>query len=163
VLEGWNQGRQERLEGGGLWRSSEALTLVPPSGHSDEGECFDARILGDGDFVEDILRQAEAEEQQNQTIQKMWSKEELLQRVASWKGVPAQALLSTDRNRRLVEARSMLVHAAIDWLALPGTMVGSWLKLSGAGVSKARVRGRLLAEKNRFLQWLKGEKVNSVP
>ncbi len=163
VLAGWNQGHQERLEGGGLLRSMGSLGDVLQARRSGEGETSDVRILGDGSFVEEILHQAEIEERQNQTIQQTWSKEDLQQLIASRAGVQADALLSTDRRRGLAEARAMLVHAAVDWLGLPGTVVGSWIKLSGAGVSKARARGRQLAEKKQLLQWLKSEKVNNVP
>src|SRR5258706_4161688 len=163
VLDGWNQGHQERLEGGGLIRSMGSLDKVLQARHSDEGEMSDVRILGEGHFVEEILRQAEVEDRQRQTIQQKWSKEDLQHSIASWAGFRADALLSTDRSRRLAEARAILVHAAIDWLGLPGTVVGAWVQLSGAGVSKARARGRQLAEKRQLLPWLKSKKVNSVP
>ena len=128
-----------------------------------ESEMSDVRILGEGSFVEDILRRAETEERETQTIQDMWSKEDLQRSIASWAGVPAEALLSTDRSRKLAGARSVLIHAAIDWLKMPGTVVGSWINLSSAGVTKARARGRIVAEKNHLLQWLKSKKVKSVP
>jgi len=163
VLDGWNQGHQERLEGGGLLRSMGNPDNVLQARRLGESETSDIRILGDGSFVEEILRQAEIEERQNQTIQQTWSKEDLQHLIASRTGIQADALLSTDRRRDLAEARAMLVHAAVDWLGLPGTIVGAWTKLSGAGVSKARARGRQLAEKTQLLQWLKSEKVNSVP
>jgi hypothetical protein len=163
VLDKWTQGHQDRLEGGGLIRSLGGLDAVLEAQRSGERQCGDVRILGEGTFVEEILGLAEKEERQNQDIRKNFSRDDLRQAVAAYAGVQADALLSTDRHRPIAEARAMVVYAAIDWLGLQGTAVAQWLNLSIAGVSKSRVRGRCLAQKNQLLEWLKSAKLNSVP
>ena len=163
VCDGRNLGHQDRLEGGGLVRSQGGWENILKSQRVSEREASDVRILGDGDFVEDILRQAEKDEQRNLAVRKAWSKETLQRILAARVGLDADALQSTDRCRPVSEARSMLVYSAVDWLGMTGSSVGQWLGLSDAGVSQARRRGRRLAQERKLLEWLESEKLNNVP
>jgi len=77
MVDGWNQGRRDDLEGGGLLRSVGGMENLLALRRSGEQQMADIRILGDGTFVETILRQAEALEQTNKGIRQEWSTEEL--------------------------------------------------------------------------------------
>ena len=57
--EGKDQGRRPELVGGGLIRSLGGWSQVLPLGGSREKMEHDCRILGSGDFVAEILREAE--------------------------------------------------------------------------------------------------------
>ncbi len=62
VIEG--MGEREDYDGGGLIRSAGGLSEVIKR-RSEEQEMYDERILGDGDFVEQVHAQLEAEEKIN--------------------------------------------------------------------------------------------------
>jgi hypothetical protein len=57
--EGKGQGRRPELVGGGLLRSLGGWSQVLPLGGSREKIDHDCRILGSGDFVAEIIREAE--------------------------------------------------------------------------------------------------------
>jgi chromosomal replication initiation ATPase DnaA len=90
---------------------------------SGERILSDTRILGSGEFVQDILRQTEISEQQERTIRREWSKEMLQESIATISKISAASLRSNDRRRVVAEARSMLVYALTDWLGIIGDAV----------------------------------------
>jgi putative transposase len=163
MLEGWNQGHQERLEGGGLIRSLGGLEQAQKWSGGKEKYTSDVRILGDGNFVEEILGLANIQEQQKAEIQNSYSFQQLQDAIASRTGVDPEALLSTDRTRSIAEARAMLAYAASEGLGWSGKEIGQWLTLSSGGVSQARDRGKRLAEKMDLMNWLKTKKLSPVP
>jgi len=59
VEEGIGLGRQPQLTGGGLIRSKGGWSQVVSARRSGEGEEYDERILGSGDFVHGALKEAE--------------------------------------------------------------------------------------------------------
>jgi putative transposase len=59
MLEGLNQGRLPELTGGGLIRSKGGWSQVLSARRTGHKEEFDERILGSGDFVNSILKDAE--------------------------------------------------------------------------------------------------------
>lgn len=59
IEEGKDQGRRSELVGGGLIRSMGGWSQVLSLRGRDEVSEYDARILGSGDFVSDIVREAE--------------------------------------------------------------------------------------------------------
>ena len=60
IQEGLSQGRLPELTGGGLIRSKGGWSQVLSARRSGRKEEFDERILGSGDFVNSILKEAEA-------------------------------------------------------------------------------------------------------
>lgn len=163
MLDGWNQGRREDLEGGGLLRSVGGITGALALRRSGQQQTADVRILGSGSFVEGILRQAETLEQTSQAIKREWPLGDLQGAIAEWTGVEAAALASPDRTRPVAAARSLFVYAAREWLGVAGTTLERWLGLSSGSVSKAYGRGRGLAEERQLFAYLERKKGSSVP
>jgi chromosomal replication initiation ATPase DnaA len=65
----------------------------------DERELSDERILGSGDFVSEVLR--EAGEIFESLIEKRMSLEELIEAVAQYMGVSIEEIKSSSRKRKL--------------------------------------------------------------
>ena len=59
VIDGANQGARPDLMGGGLIRSQGGIRAVLANRQAGHREAYDSRILGSGDFVNDVLKLAE--------------------------------------------------------------------------------------------------------
>jgi putative transposase len=128
------------LVGGGLARSSQLAAA------GEEG-IFDQRVLGGGDFVDQVLQRAE----QMPAVAKL-PLAELLQRVAHLFGLPAELLRQRKRSRPVTDARSVLCYFAVREMGMSGEMVGRMLNISRAAVSFAAGRGEVLVAEDPTLR-----------
>jgi hypothetical protein len=158
VVEGWNQGPRPDLEGGGLMRSLGGLDPALKLRHAREPQQADLRVLGSGDFVTQVLQQADALDQARSALAPAWSTEELINAVCGFQGVSAIALKAGAKRPAVSAARAMTIFAAKDWLGRPGTQLAEELHLSSGGLSRAYQRGKELAEKVGLLAHLKARK-----
>ena len=65
-------------------------------------------------------------------------------------GVPLRALRGNRKDRRLVEARSVIAYVAVVRLRMPGLQVAAMLGISGSSVSQALSRGRRIVEEQHY-------------
>ena len=100
VAAGVPEGRREEFRGGGLVRSAggwaEVLRRKP-----EEREAADERILGSGEFVEEVL--AAADEEVRSRVPR--TVDEVLAEVAQEFGVDAAAITGPSRERKVARAR----------------------------------------------------------
>jgi len=140
MADGISQGRRGDLLGGGLKRS-----------RSEEGrdfEAFDERILGSGEFVENILNETGAGE----PMQPLISLDLLVKRVAEYYGIAPDTLTHRTRHVGVGEARGVLCHLAVRLLGYSGAEVARALRMSRAGVCIATERGGELLGRNLDLR-----------
>jgi putative transposase len=137
VMDGVAQGNRPELVGGGLRRSCRL------TGEEGLEQSFDDRVLGSGDFVDQILQ---AEESGPPAIK--LSPAALISRVAMLFDLPPTELLLRKRNRPVAEARSVFCYLAVREMGVSGVEVGRLLKISRAGVSFAASRGEVLVANN---------------
>jgi len=162
LVEAWNRKKQDRLEGGGLIRSSGGL----PEGRQDIREvgiqAYDQRILGDDAFVLETLRQGEQLENDQQEMQSV-TIETLLTLVADLTGQDVQGLTEKGQRRSVTSAKAMAVYAGVVWLGQSTVSMGRQLGLSQSAASRAFARGRALAEEFRLGERLKAQSCMNVP
>ncbi|MEN6441405.1 MAG: transposase, partial [Syntrophobacter sp.] len=122
VEKGMNQGRRPDLTGGGLvrsaggWRAVEALRKARTHQKSDE------RILGDGDFVDEVLAKAnERLQQQYALAAKGIGFDHLARVVSGLTGIPMHVIAGVGKERQSVRARSLLCFWGARELGLPLT------------------------------------------
>ncbi|MFA5975158.1 MAG: transposase [Elusimicrobiota bacterium] len=163
ILDGWDQGYRNDLEGGGLLRSVGGISGALALRRSGQQQMADVRILGSGSFVEGILHQSETLKQTSQAMTQQWSLEELQQAIAEWTGVKTDELTSGDRRRTVAAARALFIFAAREWLGMTGAALGRQLGLSSGSLSKAFGRGRDLAQERQLLIHIKRKKGSNVP
>lgn len=139
VAEGVSQGRRPDLTGGGLRRS---LGIGPASLPSrSEKQAYDSRILGPGQFVENVLKQAEGEEAVKAKIRRDGlSLESLGQRVAEKMGVEADLLFKRGRANGLSKAKSVFIYLGVEFLERTGLEMARLVKVSPGAASRARAR-----------------------
>ncbi len=152
IEEGMEQGRREDLIGGGLIRSlggwSEAIKLrLKGQDHIKSDE----RILGDSDFVELVLAQADEHyTPQCELRRRGYNLEEIARRVAEIYQLDMKEVLARGRQQQQVNARSLFCFWAVrDWgIAL--TDLARQLRMSPAGVGYAVQRGEVIANENGY-------------
>jgi hypothetical protein len=113
VADGAAKGHRDELVGGGVVCSSQLAAA------GEEG-IFDQRVLGGGDFVDQVLQRAG----QVPAVSKL-PLAELLQRVAHLFCLPAELLPQRKRSRPVTEARSVLCYFAVrERIAMQNALVG---------------------------------------
>ena len=150
VEKGIAQGKRPEFQGGGLVRSAGGNKTGLLGRPKEEREKGDARILGSGDFVNNILRDAE-EEFENKYKEKM-SLDNLMMIVAKAMGVSVEEIVSSSRKRKIARARSVVTYAAIRNLGYRGTDIAKALSLSPPTVSQNIDKGKFFLDGNEELK-----------
>jgi REP-associated tyrosine transposase len=152
IKEGMDQGRRPELVGGGLIRSlggwAEAKKLRLKGQDRIKG---DERILGDGDFVMEVLTEAnERMDRRYELKSRGYTVETLEQRVLDLYQIGKEELYSKSRQKNRAEARSVLCYWAVRELGLEGTQMAKRLYMSQPGVAYAVKKGEKIVRQNNF-------------
>ena len=115
----------------------------------EERELSDERILGSGDFVSNVMK--DANEVLDQTAEFNISLDELISRVCAKFEIRVKDLVSKSRKRYLSQARGVACYLAVDKLGYSGDNVARSLRISGRGVSDCRERGKKIFDKPEII------------
>ncbi|MDY6952342.1 MAG: transposase [Thermodesulfobacteriota bacterium] len=142
VEKGISQGRRSDLIGGGLIRSSGGWAEVKAKRKAKVFEKSDERILGDGDFVEEVLAAAQEQTERRYSLAaKGYDLDTIASRVCDMMKIDASSLWAPGKERKRVEARSVLCYWAVRDLGTSMAELSRRLKLSVSGVSLSVKRG----------------------
>jgi REP element-mobilizing transposase RayT len=151
VEKGISTGRRKDLVGGGLIRSMGGWQAVKSMRKAKLFEKSDERILGDGNFVEQVLSMAEEQmDRKNLLISKGFNLETIADQVSSVMELDASEIWKGGKSRNRVAARSLLCFWAVRELGISMTELSRSLDLSLSGVSQSVIRGEKIAELNGF-------------
>ena len=143
VNKGIAAGRRPELMGGGLVRSAggrSAAKLLRAKLPSVKG---DERILGSGDFVEQVLREAGENLERKYAIRAgTYGFGWLVGRVAEALGIQPEDVLAPGRYKEAVRARSLLCYWGTRELGMTTVELAERLGLSQPSVSQSAKRGR---------------------
>ena len=151
VKKGMGQGRRPELVGGGLIRSlggwSEVRKLRRTGQDRMKG---DERILGDGDFVMDVLSEAnERIDRRYELRSRGYTIEKLEERVLEIYRIDREELYSKGRQKVRADARSVFCYWAVRELGVEGTQMAKCLHMSQPGVAYAVKKGEgIVRDKN---------------
>jgi len=146
MKKGISMGSRPELVGGGLIRSLGGWSAVKAMRMAHAYQKGDERILGDGDFVQEVLSAAgERLEKRFRPAAEGFAFSRLVAQVAELTGVPVDQVVSPDRSRHISQARSLLCFWAIRELGMSQTDLALRLQLTQSAVSQAIQRGRRLA------------------
>lgn len=151
VKEGVKQGRRPELTGGGLIRSVGGWAAI--SALRDEGVRVkaDERILGDGDFVDAVLKEADEQMQRRFRLQiEGFDLEWVARCVAKVMDIPVELVWEKSRRPQVVEARDLLCYWASTELVMSKTDLAKRLKLSQPAISVAVRRGEKITRENQY-------------
>jgi putative transposase len=152
VGAGVQQGRRADLIGGGLIRSLGGWAAVGDRRETGQGLIkSDERILGESDFVEAILAQAN----ERYTRQTAWKRrgvgfEQVVARVAEIRQVTPQDVVAQGRQRWKVHARNVLCFWAVREVGLSLTELARHLGMSPPGVGYAVQRGEAMVREHHY-------------
>ena len=151
IKKGVNQGRRPELVGGGLirsiggWQAFKALDKAEAHLKSDE------RILGDSDFVEEVLKKAqEKRERQYQLEADGFTIDQVAQRVAAILGIKCEQVWEKGKYPQTVKARSLLCYWAVRELGIGATELARRIGISQPAISQSVKRGEAIAKENGF-------------
>ena len=152
VKAGIEQGRRPELVGGGLIRSlggwSEVKKLRLTGQDRLKG---DERILGESDFVTEIL--AEADEKYNRYYKLKslgYNLKKVEQRVKELLDIDEGEIYSKGRRKGQVEARSLFCYWAVRELGISLTSLAKRLEMTQPGVGYAVNKGEKIAKKKKY-------------
>jgi len=152
VQKGIMLGRRGDLTGGGLVRSAGGWTAVKAMRRLEKPQKADERILGDGNFVEQALAQAQEQIEKKYVLQANgYDLDKVASRVSKVMGLELSGVWAQGRERKRVEARSLLCYWAVREVGLTMTQLSKRLHLSLSAVSLAVKRGEHIAQEKGYL------------
>ncbi|MBW1911505.1 MAG: transposase [Deltaproteobacteria bacterium] len=134
VKSGVDQGSRPELQGGGLVRSAGGDKKALLRRKREERELSDERILGSGDFVEQILE--EANELEERKTSYSIGLDELILKVVKDIGIEVTDLISLKREKKISYARGIISYLAAVKLGYTGTKIAKALNMSRKSVSR---------------------------
>jgi REP element-mobilizing transposase RayT len=147
VAEGIARGRRPELVGGGLIRSLGGWAALESLGRGENRRKGDERILGDSEFVLEVLHASEERLTQPTHVRRQGYDLERLARMAATRfSLVPEELYSPSKRPERVKARSLLCYWAIRELGLTATAVARALGVTQPAVSTAVQRGEAIAK-----------------
>jgi REP element-mobilizing transposase RayT len=153
IADGESMGHRDDLTGGGLRRSAGGWQGVRALKKAKEYWRSDERVLGDGGFVESILKISdEALAKREKLLQQGWNIEKLVERVCEIFEIGKADIFRRGKQDRLSGARSLVAYWGRKELGLSGTELATYFGITRQSVSEAVKRGeQLVREKGHYL------------
>ena len=150
VREAAPAGHREEFAGGGMYRSSSFLHTPPGI------EAFDERILGSGQFVEELWSEQEEHHASPPCL------ESVLQAVAVHYKISLEQLCHPNKERKISHARAIACFVAERLLGYSGVGIAHLLNITPSGVTVAARRGEELAGRDDNKELLKNLNISAA-
>ena len=152
ISSGKDMGRREDLTGGGLIRSIGGWKEAERFKASKERWASDERILGDGEFVGQILEHAEEEMERKEKLkQEGWDIDKIAKKVCGLLGVDIRDIKRLSKRSKLSQAKSLICYFANRELGISGVELSEYFGITRSSISVSIQRGKKLAEENEYL------------
>ena len=144
VANGIEQGHRPELVGGGLVRSMGGWSAVLASRNRGEREVADQRILGDGDFVQQVVSGLDDRVKKNLRLsEQRIDIEALAEKVSEKYDVSIGELRSGGLRRAVVNARQVMSWIAVRELGYSGADVARYLGVTNSCVTRMVSKGTM--------------------
>ena len=166
VKKGISAGRRPELTGGGLVRSTGGWSALKAMRKVESRMKGDERILGQGDFVESVLKAAQQNLDRKSIIRASgYDFDWLVDRVLDLFGLTFKELLTGGKQRKMVQARSVLCYWGTQELGMSAVSIARKLHIASSTASESATRGRhIVAEHGwKLLEEIKSENPRNVP
>jgi putative transposase len=151
VEKGILDGKRHDLTGGGLLRSSGGWAVLKGLRKAGIRVKADERILGNSDFVENVLRSAEEELEQKYELKAGgYDFDRVARRVAEVVEMEIEQVTAFGKSPQTVKARSLLCFWAHRKLGMTTIEIGKRLNISQSAASRSSMRGQQIERENRF-------------
>ena len=138
VAEGVPQGRRPEFQGGGLVRSVGGWDELVALRRAKEAVAGDARVLGGGDFVERLWREAQEARRLPSSQPPL---ESVIARVCRQTGTTPDELAGGSRRPAVTHAREGIAHLWVGALGRSGRRLAPVLGVAPHSVYRAAARG----------------------
>jgi REP element-mobilizing transposase RayT len=166
VKKGIAAGRRPDLTGGGLVRSVGGWSALRAMRNGESRMKGDERILGQGDFVETVLKAAQENLDRKYRVRALgYDFDWLVDRVLGLFGLTFDELMTTGKQRRTVQARSVLCYWGTRELGMSAVWISKRLNIAPSTASESAMRGRQIVEEHglKLLKEDKSENPRNVP
>jgi len=151
VEKGVPEGRRPDLIGGGLIRSAGGWDRVVKLRKQDLFMKSDERILGDGDFVEEVLKEADDRLHRRYSMKaKGIDFDRVVQQVAHVLKLKPADVLKRGKKPETVKARNILCYWANRELGMTTVEISERLGVCQSAVSRCALRGERTATENNY-------------
>ncbi len=138
VQEGMDEGHKPELTGGGLIRSQGGWSQVLALRSKGGKVLSDERILGSGDFAEQVLQQAEERQlRQMKLRRKGKSIQDIIQEECGKRKVSEQELRKGSRRILVSEVRAVIAHRSKEELGIAGAEIARHLGVNTSSINRA--------------------------
>ena len=145
IQDGLGQGKRSELTGGGLLRSVGGWVVLKSMRRMQEHLKGDERILGDSEFVMQVLESAhERLEERYRLATQGHTFDRMIAQVSGYFGLSVEEILSPGKHPHRVKARSVAAYLAVRKLGMNGTAVGRLLGVGQSAISRGVARGEKL-------------------
>jgi REP element-mobilizing transposase RayT len=137
VQKGIDQGRRPELVGGGLIRSLGGWSAVKALRRTGDRELSDERILGSGEFVERIIKEAEAQIKfQLPVLEQSEKIDEFISKICKNEKVPIEEIKGGSRRRKASRVRAKIAIGLVKTHGVALAEVARQLGVSTSAISK---------------------------
>ena len=148
VMVSIEMGRRPELTGGGLIRSLGGWSAAKVLRRSIERIKSDERILGDGDYVDEILKKSNEHMESRYLLANLgYDTDKVASRVAEVLSVDSETVWQKGKHPATVSARSLFCYWVVRELGMTMKALADRLGLTPPAVSISVRRGESLAKK----------------
>jgi putative transposase len=148
LAKGLAMGKRPDLTGGGLVRSSGGWAVVKSLLKANIHFKSDERILGDSDFVDDVLKSADEKLQRRFALEaEGWNLDKIAEKAGAICGLDPEQIFMAGKQPIRVKARSMFCYWVARELGITTTKLAGLLKISQPAVSICVRRGEQIVQK----------------
>jgi hypothetical protein len=149
VKKGINLGRRPELVGGGLIRSIGGWHAFKALDRTDVHLKSDERILGDSDFVEEVLKKAQEQRERKYQLEAAgFNIDRVAERVAALLGIKYEQVWEKGKHPQTVKARSLLCYWSVRELGISTIKLARRIGISQPAISQSVKRGQAIAKEN---------------
>ena len=142
IKEGMSQGKRPDLVGGGLVRSLGGWSAVVSLRSNKQQELTDERILGSGNFVEEILKEADERFKSQMLAKKQRDNmQKIIEDKCRKEKINRKELRLGGRRRVVSRVRADLAHILMNELGIPSAEIARQLGVSTSAIVKLLQRG----------------------
>jgi len=147
VFDAKDMGHRDDLSGGGLRRSAGGWSGVFALRRDNDRWQGDERVLGDGDFVNQVLKESEEDIVRHEKLKREgWDINKLVNYVCDLFVVSKDEIYRRSRENKISQARELVMFWGKTELHLTGRMLAKYFNMSSPAVTKSIGRGEMLTK-----------------
>lgn len=151
IESGKGMGKREDLTGGGLRRSAGGWKGVYALKRAKDYWRGDERVLGDGEFVNQVLKISEEEMLKKERLKRAgWDINRVVRRVCELLSINEQEILRRSCGGKRSWARGLIAYWSSKELGISGVEIGKYFGITKQSVGEAIMRGEKVARENKY-------------